>query len=356
MIRSAQLLPQTLSLATLVFFAAADSSPAQSVTRGDSPQISRILFGSCAQQDRPLPILATIVKHKPELFIFMGDNIYADTRNMDVMRRKYETLRKQPGFLQLWRSCPVLATWDDHDYGVNDGGAEYEQKRESERLFLDFWGVSQDAPRRKYPGVYAAQTFGPAGKRVQVLLLDTRYFRGPLQKGNQRVGGSYVPTNDSSVPLLGQAQWKWLEQQLRAPAEVRILVSSIQCLAADAGQECWANLPHERRRLFQLIDRTEAEGLLIISGDRHWAELAAVTDEVPYPLYELTASSFNQLHPRGTPTANRNRADPRTYHRENFGSLTIDWTRSDPRLEFRILDLQGKTQIEKSLSLSELRR
>ena len=171
MIRSAQLLPQTLSLATLVFFAAADSSPAQSVTRGDSPQISRILFGSCAQQDRPIPILATIVKHKPELFIFMGDNIYADTRNMDVMRRKYETLRKQPGFLQLWRSCPVLATWDDHDYGVNDGGAEYEQKRESERLFLDFWGVPQDAPRRKYPGGYAAQTFGPAGKRVQVLLL-----------------------------------------------------------------------------------------------------------------------------------------------------------------------------------------
>jgi len=356
MTRHPQPRPRSLLLAALVISAAADSTSGQTITASDTRQISRILFGSCAKQDRPIPILATIVKHKPELFIFLGDNIYADTSDMDVMRRKYDTLRKQPGFVQLWRSCPVLATWDDHDYGVNDGGAEYAQKRESERLFLDFWGVAQDAPRRKRPGVYTAQTFGPPGKRVQVLLLDTRYFRGPLQKGDKRVGGSYVPTNDPSVTLLGPAQWKWLEQQLRAPAEVRILVSSIQCLASDAGQECWSNLPHERRRLFQLIDRTQAEGLLIISGDRHWAELAAVTDQVPYPLYELTASSFNQLHPRGTPTANRHRADPRTYHRENFGSLTIDWTRSDPRLEFRIRDLQGQTRIEKRLSLSELRR
>ena len=320
----------------------------------DKP-ISRILFGSCIKQDKPIPIFRAILAHKPELFLFLGDNIYADTTDMKEMRAKYAKLKANQDFAKLMKACPVLATWDDHDYGANDAGANYPKRVESQRIFLDFWGDAADSPRRKRPGVYDARIFGPKGKRVQILLLDTRYFRGRLRRGTRRPGGRYFPIRDKSVPMLGQAQWKWLGQQLRKPAEVRILVSSIQCVSESAGQETWSNLPHERKRLFDLIASTKANGVVIVSGDRHWAELSAEKKLAPYPIYDLTSSSFNQIHPRGTPTQNKYGAHKKTYHRENFGMVDIDWKQKDPVLNLRVLDLTGKVQIQHSLKLSQLK-
>jgi predicted O-methyltransferase YrrM/dienelactone hydrolase len=322
-----------------------------------SPQpVSRILFGSCTKQDRPMPIFKMIVAQQPELFVFLGDNIYADTADMDVMRAKYAKLKNNAGFAKLMKTCPILATWDDHDYGVNDGGADYPKKVESQRVFVNFWRDPPNSPRRKRPGVYDAKVFGPKGKRLQVILLDTRYFRGPLKKGERRVGGPYLPSNDKSITMLGEDQWKWLEEQLRVPAEVRIIASSIQCVSEASGQETWSNLPHERRRLFDLIDKTEANGVFFISGDRHWAELSVASDATAYPIYDLTSSSFNQIHPRGTPTENKYRALPKTFHKENFGTITIDWEQPDPQIRLQVSDIDGKTQIEKKLKLSQLQR
>jgi len=324
------------------------------VINRNGPPVSRILFGSCVKQDRPMPIFETIVAEDPELFIFLGDNIYADTTDMDVMRAKYAKLKADVGFARLLGSCPILATWDDHDYGANDAGADYVKRVESQQVFVDFWGDAAGSPRRSRPGVYDAHVFGPRGKRLQVILLDTRYFRGPLVKGERRVGGPYYPSDDKSIPMLGEAQWKWLEEQLRQPAEVRIIASSIQCVPESAGQETWSNLPHERQRLFDLIARTGASGALVISGDRHWSELSMTTDKTPYPIYDLTSSSFNQLHSRGTPTENRYRAEPTTYHKENFGSIQIDWGVDDPQVTLRVQDHGGETVIEKKIRVSEL--
>jgi alkaline phosphatase D len=321
---------------------------------GEERPISRILFGSCAKQDRPMPIFKTILAQKPELFVFLGDNIYADTTDMELMRAKYAKLKADDGFATLTKACPVLATWDDHDYGGDDAGAEYVKRVESQRIFVDFWNDPEDSPRRKRPGVYDARTFGPEGKRLQVILLDTRYFRGPLKKGEKRVGGPYVPSDDTRVTMLGEDQWKWLEEQLRRPAEVRVIASSIQFISESAGQETWSNLPHERRRLFDLIDRTKASGVVIISGDRHWAELSVDRESAPYPIYDVTSSSFNQIHPRGTPTENRYRISPTTYHRENFGAVLIDWGREAPSLTLQVLDMDANVKIEKTIQLSEL--
>ncbi len=320
------------------------------------PAVSRVLFGSCIKQEQPTPILSKILAADPDVFIFLGDNIYADTDDMQVMREKYAKLQAQAGFMDLMRTTRVLATWDDHDYGVNDGGAEYARRDQSQQLFVDFWEDPLDSPRRHRPGVYQAYSFGPAGQRLQVILLDTRYFRGPLTRGEQRVGGPYRADPDSESTMLGTAQWEWLEQQLRQPAEFRIIASSIQCVAQDAGQETWANLPAERRRLFQLIDDTEAEGVVIISGDRHWAELSVERRETPYPIYDLTSSSLNQPHPRGTPTDNALRADPTTYHHENFGLLSIDWQSDDPSLSMHIIDLDGQSRLSRTLKRSQLTR
>ena len=331
---------------------------AQDGTSASSKQpISRLLFGSCIKQNLPIPILKTIIEHKPDVFVFLGDNIYGDTTDMDVLRAKYTILSKDKGFAQLGRTCPILATWDDHDYGVNDGGSDYLKRQQSEQVFLDFWKVPANSARRKRPGIYDSVIYGPPGKRVQVILLDTRYFRSALKRGAQRrTGGPYAPDADPTKTMLGEAQWKWLKQQLLKPAELRVIATSIQCVSQDDGQETWSNLPVERARFFRLIRETKANGVIMISGDRHWSELSRTVDGLDYPVYDLTSSSFNQIHKRGTPTINKFRHLPKTYHKENFGAIEIDWTQRDPSIALEIRDIQNQVQIKKSLRLSELRR
>ena len=321
--------------------------------------VTRIHFGSCIKQDQPMPILQTILKERPELFLMIGDNIYADTEDMDVMRVKYAKLNADPGFSLLRATCPILATWDDHDFGVNDGGSDYPRKREAQKIFSDFWGDPLSSPRRQREGVYDAHIVGPMGRRVQIILLDTRYFRGPLKKGPRRVGGPYYPNLDPAVPMLGEAQWKWLEAQLRQPTELRLIVSSIQFIAEAAGQETWSNLPGERQRMIDLIAETRANGVVFLSGDRHWADLSRLEQGesgAPYPLYDLTSSSLNQPHKRGTPTDNRYRAVEKTYHQVNYGVIEVDWEAREPSVRFVIKDLQGAERIERVVLLKTLRR
>lgn len=317
--------------------------------------LSRILFGSCIRQDKPVPIFDAILEREADLFVFLGDNIYADTEDMNEMRAKYARLGSHPGFSRLADTCRLLATWDDHDYGVNDGGSEYREREAAQANFVDFWKAPATSPLRNRPGVYDSRVFGPKGQRVQVILLDTRYFRGPLKTGDRRTGGKYYPGEDPGVPMLGEDQWKWLGEQLGEPAELRIIASSIQVVPEAAGQETWSNLPHERQRLFDLIGETGANGVLIISGDRHWSEFSATSENTPYPIHDFTSSSLNQVHPRGTPTDNRYRVSETTYHLENFGEIEIEWARADTGIEVTILDMEGNAKMSQSIRLSELK-
>jgi alkaline phosphatase D len=77
--------------------------------------ITRIGFGSCEHQDKPTPILNLIPTHHPDLFIFLGDNIYVDSKNMCYMKKQYRKLGKKPEYKKLKESTPIIATWDDHD-------------------------------------------------------------------------------------------------------------------------------------------------------------------------------------------------------------------------------------------------
>src|SRR5262245_22728301 len=195
-----------LALLAPAFLSAADA---------DKP-LTRIAFGSCAHQDKPMPIWDSIVKQRPELFLALGDNIYADTDDMAVMRKKYAQLAAVPGYQALLKTCPVLAIWDDHDYGKNDAGVEYPKKEEAQQAYLDFYGVPADSPRRQQKGIYYAAMFGPPGKRVQFIMLDGRYFRTPLRRGKREPGMAatpYVPVTDPGATMLGEAQWTWLEAQ-----------------------------------------------------------------------------------------------------------------------------------------------
>ena len=314
--------------------------------------IDKVIFGSCIRQERPAPLLEVMAKQRVDVVVFLGDNIYGDTEDMEVLSAKYDQLHQLPGFSTLFETSTVLATWDDHDYGVNDGGASYPQREASEEIFLDFWNYPENAAERKRPGIYGSRIIGPLGKRVQFILLDTRYFRSPLKTGERRVGGPYYPDDDPDKTMLGKAQWKWLAEQLRKPAEIRILASSIQCLPSQAGQECWANLPRERERLLKLIEETKAHNLIILSGDRHWSEVSRI-ETSSQPIYEFTSSSINQPHPRGTPTENENRFGDKTYHKQNYGLININWESQPPEVDVQIRDLDDKVQIKTNVLIQQ---
>jgi alkaline phosphatase D len=329
--------------------------------------LQRIAFGSCARESEPQPIWEAIVKGKPDLFIFLGDNIYADTEDMDVMRAKYEMLAAQPGYQKLKETCPVLATWDDHDYGENDAGAEYPKRAESQQVFLDFFGEPEDSPRRTREGIYDAKLFGPVGRRVQVILLDTRYFRSPLMRGAQKAEpgegyrGPYIPNEEASATVLGEAQWNWLEEQLHVPAELRIIASSIQVIPREHGWEKWANFPRERQRLFDLIRATGANGVVLLSGDRHLAEISRMERDLPYAIYEVTSSSLNRPSGNFTPLRVRWVNEVNThrigliYFETNYGWIDLDWEAADPVVRLQVRDEQGNVMLQQRVAVSELR-
>jgi len=319
--------------------------------------LSRIMIGSCCRQGKPQPIWYSIVRSKPDLFLFIGDNIYGDSEDMEVLRAKYAMLGAEKGYQKLLETCPLLAVWDDHDFGVNDGGLEYPKKAESQAVFNEFYKTPADSPRRKRPGIYDAQIFGPEGKRVQVILLDTRYFRSPLKKRpaeERKEKGPFMPTDDIETTMLGEAQWKWLEGELRKPAELRIVASSIQFLAEQHGWEKWSNFPHEQKRMFDLISETKANGVLFISGDRHLAEIAKrPKTSVGYPIYDLTSSSLNVASGGNQNEKNRYRVGDH-YRALNFGGILIDWAKEDPTVSLNLYDLEGDIVREHAFPLSEL--
>jgi len=155
----------------------------------------------------------------------------------------------------------ILATWDDHDFGLNDGGADYLDKREAQ---TENWNWLDDPAEYTTPPAgqrLPCKNLRPEGKRVQVILLDTRYFRSPLKKlplAQALVGGRYTASDNTSTTMLGDAQWAWLEKALREPAELRLIVSSIEFAADMQGFESWANLPHEQQRMIDVLKRTQA--------------------------------------------------------------------------------------------------
>lgn len=329
------------------------SSLAQSAS---AEPLQHIVFGSCLDTHEH-PMLDRTLTLPRDLFIFMGDNIYADKGGLPMMREKYALLKQSTFFRGLRSKGAIVATWDDHDFCENDGGAGNPLKKEAQQGFHDWLDEPADSPRRKQEGVYDAHVFGPEGKRVQVILLDTRYFRSPLKRAPKEkalIGGPNVATDDTSTTMLGEAQWQWLENTLKEPAELRLIVSSVQFAAEVHGGECWANMPHEQQRLMEVLKRTKASGVIILSGDRHWCEFSRLDGPTGYPIYDYTSSSMTQKHPRGTPTPNKNRLLPKTYHLPNVGHLNIEWSNGDATITTQVIDVEGTTQIKHTVKLSAL--
>jgi alkaline phosphatase D len=330
--------------------------------------LKRIAFGSCAEVDKPQPVWGPVLARKNDLFIFLGDNIYGDTADMSVLSAKYAKFAAIPGVARLRATTPVVAMWDDHDFGENDAGGDYPMKAQSREVFLDFWQEPADSPRRKRNGVYASYVFGPPGQRVQVILPDLRYNRTALTPrelggtdyrtwaearvaSGQALPGPYVRNPDLKATMLGERQWQWLERQLEVPAELRLFGSSVQVLADFTGWESWANFAHDQQRLFDLIRRKRANGVVFLSGDIHYAELSRLDVNVPYTLWDLTSSGLTEEW--RVPTPNANRASE-VVADANFGFVDVDWQGAATKLTLGIVDTAGRTRMTRDIDLASL--
>ena len=317
--------------------------------------LRKLGFGSCIDQDRPQPIWNAILADAPELFVFGGDNVYASTPpwSHEKLQRAYAKLAAVPGFGRLRSSVPLLATWDDHDYGANDGGVEFPHKQASKDAFLAFWGVAGEDPRRMREGLYHAVRIGPPGRQVQIILLDGRWFRSTLRRTDQPMAAGkerYLPDPDPAKTMLGEAQWHWLEQQLNQSADLRLIVSGVQVLAQGHGWECWGNLPREQARLLDLVHQTRAAGVVFLSGDRHVGAFYRHQVANRYPLFEMTSSGMTHAWAQAAEAGPNRLGD--LVRSNHFGSIDIDWEARRVRLALK--DDAGTVQHGLHLSLADL--
>ncbi|XP_057832015.2 uncharacterized protein LOC131042706 isoform X2 [Cryptomeria japonica] len=353
--------------------------------------LSRIAFGSCANQSAPQPIWDAISRFNPHLFIWLGDNIYADEKlaakiigkertvgpwkntqrflpvSDKEMKFKYDQAKTNPGYAWLRSKTQVIGTWDDHDYGLNDAGKEYPNKAISQKLMLDFLDEASNSPRRKQAGVYASYLFGPVGKQIKVILLDTRYHRDSLFSNGE---------------MLGETQWTWLEKELKGNgAQITIIASSIQVVSNFSAVvqplfhvESWTHFPKERDRLFKLIADSNQTGVIFISGDIHFGEITRYDCGVGYPLYDITSSGLTQAVEYAVPPSmsflvrvaalltpstmrvfgKHCRYKSCVYGKPNFGAIQIDWNANPVVIKVEVRDVHGEPVMDAHILLSEL--
>lgn len=289
----------------------------------ESP-LQRIAFGSCNRQDLPQPLWEMIGANEPDLFIWAGDNIYGDTTDMEVLESKYETQRAVPAYAEFARRTPIIATRDDHDYGANNSGAWYPKKKESQHLALDFADVPKDDPRRQREGLYGSYDFGPAGKRVKILLIDNRYHSDKRGEGEN---------------ILGDTQMEWLFRELKgSDAQLNLIVSGTQVLPVEHRFEKWSNFPATRDKVLEFIRENEIPGVAFISGDRHLHEIMLKNDaETAYPLVEVTSSGLTHFWTKFPGEPNRYRFGP-IFNQLGFGLIEIDWDAQPATVSFQLRD------------------
>jgi alkaline phosphatase D len=340
--------PATAQAALRPYYAALDAklpvAPPNPALSADTV-LTRIAFGSCINENRSMAFWDVIAAQKPQAFLLIGDNVYGDTRatsgaDIPTLSASYRKLSSRQEFDRFRRSVPMMTTWDDHDYGANDAGGSFAFKEHAEKAFETYWGSSAEVKSR--PGVYESRIVGPEGKRVQFIMLDSRFFRSDLVSMPYRDPGPprgwYLPNTDPKATLLGDAQWQWLEQELAKPADLRFIVSSIQLVTSAHNFESWANFPKERERFYGLLAARNVSNAVLLTGDRHSGALYKA--EVPglkSPLWEVTASSLNFAFGKGE--EGEKEPDPARvggfWAIPNFSLIDIDWAAKTVKLSLR---------------------
>ena len=303
--------------------------------------VQTIAFGSCADQDQPQPIWYSIEKNQPDLMIMLGDNVYAASPGQKPISEQYNKMKRISEYRSIREKVPFMAIWDDNDFGQNDGGESNPEKEEARNQFLKNWPYVKYLTTDKDGALYHSKMFGDKKTSLQVILLDTRFNRSDLKKNDRETEDEkknepkpYLPDDSKNKHLLSEAQWQWLENELKKPAAFRIIGSSIQLIANDHYFEKWGNFPNDRDRFFKLLKKLKIKNALVISGDRHMASIAKKEISGLGDLYDVTSSGLNK------PARPGNNLSDKSYLNEgyglvNFGLIKINWLEKTAHVEIR---------------------
>ena len=296
-----------------------------SVNLYSTQEILTLGFGSCLHQDRSMAILKTIEKKELDLFMFIGDNVYGDQKDgeLDKLIRTYK--QQYNNLENFLKNVSTEFIWDDHDFGLNDGGSDYRYKDRAKELFLETWKIPSQDPRRLRDGLYFDKMIEKNGLKVHLIFLDNRTFKSEWKltdEFNKEGKERYVKDFDPDKTLLGKKQWQWLKDKLNEDSNIKIILSSLQILSLGHGWESWDKLPLEREKLFNLIDESNVSNLFILSGDRHRGGFYSFKTGDNNDIYEFTSSSLNLPIPFNTEEKGPLRIGS-TYRKANFGVVRI---------------------------------
>lgn len=309
----------------------------------ENESVSRVAIIGCHRQDKPAPAFHRYLQSTPDLALWVGDNVYADSLDdIGHIESCYRRLESQTAFQKLRATTPFAVTWDDHDYGLNNFGKNYKLKDASRKLFRKFWKMESLIPETR-DGIYHARYFGSEEKRLQVILLDTRYNR---------------EDEGEASDTLGENQWNWLKRELEKPAKLRLIVSGYQVLL-DREQkfETWSKFPQAKQRLFDLIQSTRAEGVVFIAGDQHYGEVSRQKGALGYDAVELMFAGINQAEQH---VFNSYRVSPVAHALNAYALIDIQWEKNvidPPHILFRCFDADtNQAELTYRVNFDELKR
>ncbi|XP_068744655.1 uncharacterized protein [Montipora capricornis] len=326
--------------------------------------VTRIAFGSCSyaypKTHVHQPLWEHISGQKPDLWVWLGDAVYADTRiapfiwtpsPLEEMVETFGALKYSSDYQKFLKSgVHVLGVWDDHDYGMNNGGKHYKDRLQSQGIYLDFLDEPVESLRRRREGAYASYVFGNGSKRLKLLLLD---IRSHLRWG-------------TDCDILGKEQWDWLVRQLSStdPAQLTVIGSGMQFLSDMPYTDKWTSCPSSYDRLMWLLQRHPR--VILISGDVHFGEFACLNNtSTGYPLYEVTSSGLTGTCVTWISTetcrgllTNMGHSSRRTHHfitEINYGLLTVHWDHQPVTVTVEVRG-QDASYLQQTISLDTLEK
>ncbi len=338
--------------------------------RKDAPDFA-FQFGSCVYindsiYDRPgrpygrsPKILETMANQPADFMIWGGDNLYlreADYSSPSGIAYRYSYNFKIPEMQKLRATRANYAIWDDHDFGPNDSDSKYELKNVSTQVFQNYWG-NKTFGEPDNEGAYSKFRWSD----VEYFLLDDRYHRA-ANKSPDSVNGKPNPNK----VMFGKKQMEWLKESLIASKEsaqtsFRFIVAGGQMFNALNNAENFMRYPAEWQELFDFISENEIEGVVFLSGDRHFSEVLRYPgrDAKAYPLYEFTCSSItsgtwdvaasreasNPIRVNGTLVSNIN----------NFSKISVKGPKKNRSVTIECFDINAKLLFSHTILQSELK-
>tara|TARA_Y100000994_G_scaffold248792_1_gene257670 strand:- start:299 stop:1615 length:1317 start_codon:yes stop_codon:yes gene_type:complete len=319
-----------------------------------SPPNFSFAVGSCAytneiEKDRPGKsyggdyfIYSNILEKNPDFMLWLGDNVYfrePDNSKTGVYHR-YSHDRSLKELQPLLGSVHHYAIWDDHDYGPNNSDRSFIYKNITLQAFKDFW---------------ANPTYGVGNNKgittqfswsdVEFFLLDNRFFRSPQNREH------------TYREILGKEQLQWLIDALSSSqATFKIIAIGGQVLNSEKVYENYINWEEEHTELLNLIEKEKIDGVIFLSGDRHFSEVSKMPRFNSYPLHDFTVSPLTSgFCDICIDENNKYRMKESAVFQRNFAIFSIYSSNKDRVLDYTIFDNKGNPLWNYKINASDLK-